>query len=126
MNLNTRVWKNSYHIAHLISDYLIIGISLRFLFRSIKLKNRKFENYSNNKVNGISGLIPKLNKIYPYSYFFFFINLSALFYLYFFSRYYIYEISYDTYYSYKLISNKDFLDVCDSIIIKNRLKRNKY
>jgi hypothetical protein len=126
LDLDPRVWKNSYYISHLICDYLIIGISLRFLFRSIKLKNRRFENYSNHKENGVLSLVPKLDKINPYSYIFFFINSTVLFYLYFFSRHYIYEVAYENFYSYRLITNKDFLDMCDSLKIKNRLKNEKY
>ena len=96
----------------------MIRIGLKFLFRSFKLKNRKFEHYVNP--------IPKINQIKFYSYIFFITNFTALFYLYFFTRYYLYEAAYDECYGYKLLSNKDFLDMCDTVQIKNRLRNNMY
>lgn len=116
LDTDPRVWKRSFHILHLFADYLIIGISLRFLFRSLRLRNRKYEYYTS--------YLPSLGQITFRSYTFFLTNGIFLFYLYNFSRYFLYEAAYDTCYNFKLISNKDFLDLCDSMQIKSQLKRN--
>lgn len=110
-----RIWKRSYHVTHLFCDFLMVGIGLKFVFRAIRLKNRRFENYSN--------FLPKLNQISSYSWVFLFTNMFTLFYIYLFSRYYLYEVAYDVQYNYKLISNKDFLDMCDTIELKNHLRK---
>jgi len=115
VKIENRMWDLNYHAMYLLCNNLMSFLVISYMFRSLYKKNSSqlmiFKSFS----KGI--------EFYNLKYFAFSASyLASFLFLYYFSRYYIYNDAYKKYYAPNVISNKDFLDLYDSIIIKKRMK----
>jgi hypothetical protein len=112
---DNRMWSLKQHGMYLLCNNLTALIFISFIFkRKYKPELIRFY-YINNKMK-------ILKSFKPLFYLAVGVNLIALFYLYYYSRVYLYDDAYENYYGPKAISTKDFLDLYDSIMLKKKLK----
>ncbi len=115
LRMDNRMWSLKHHAMYLLCNNAIALLAISFIFR------RKFMpdlvQFHSMRLN--RGILKSYKPRFFYVCLFY---ASTFFCLYYYSRFYLYDEAYENYYGPQAISNKDFLDLYDSIMLRKRMK----
>lgn len=114
VSIDNRMWPLKYHALYLLSNHMMMFLCLSWVFRSLKMKNRILE------ANVYS--LPAFSMMKPKFYIYFAIYPIAFIACYYYSRIYLFDKAYQNFYNIDLVSNQNFLDLFDTLMIQKRLR----